>query len=247
MFGLCDADQGCWGRCAWRAGVREAYELSVVSLAAAAVATLMGAVSAFQSRSATALGYTLENVVDSVGSALLLWRFSGGGGGASKAALELRERRADVGISIMFVVLALIVAIDAAGDLANEEEEGDVTELIVLYTPSMLLFLFLGLAKMHVGRAIRSPALRKDGVCSLAGALLSFGVLVSALLEELTDIWWADSLIALVVAGGLGLKGVLSVAAATRQGVRWWSLGFWMGREDYAGPDVGATDENPLL
>ena len=45
-----------------RPGIREAYELSVVSLVASGVAVIMGAVSTGQTDSATALGYTLENL-----------------------------------------------------------------------------------------------------------------------------------------------------------------------------------------
>ena len=60
-------------------GLQQAYELSILSLIAAAVAVMMGAVSSIQTRAATARGYSLENSVDFLGSVLVLWRFSGGG------------------------------------------------------------------------------------------------------------------------------------------------------------------------
>merc|ERR1719482_2378397 len=136
----------------------------------------MGAVSTGQTDSATALGYTLENCVDFLGSVLVLWRFSGGGDGVPKDVLDRREKRADAGISAMFVVLAVVVCVDAGRELALHERDRDFVEL--------------GGAKLHVGTAIKSPALRKDGMCSLAGALMSTGVLASAVIEETTDIWW---------------------------------------------------------
>ena len=166
-----------------RPGIREAYELSVVSLVASGVAVIMGAVSTGQTDSATALGYTLENCVDFLGSVLVLWRFSGGGDGVPKDVLDRREKRADAGISAMFVVLAVVVCVDAGRELALHERDRDIVELIVLYTPSTVLFVALGGAKLHVGTAIKSPALRKDGMCSLAGALMSTGVLASAVID----------------------------------------------------------------
>ena len=234
--------------CLRKPGLREAYELSIVSLAAAAVAVVVGAVSADQSRSATALGYALENAVDFLGSLLVLWRFAGGGESVPKAVLEARERRADVGISAMFVALAVVVIYDASKDLLAHDADRDLIELIILYTPSTLLFFVLGAAKVHVGTCIRSPSLRKDGMCSLAGALMSSGVLVSAVIEELTPIWWFDSVVALIVASGLGVKGGLSLASDAQSGVRWWSAHFWRtGAGGGTAKGDAGDDLHPLL
>ena len=92
----------------------------------------------------------------------MLWRFAGGGESVPKATLEARERRADCGISLMFVALAAIVIYDAAKDLVARDADRDLIELIVLYTPSTLLFFVLGAAKLHVGSCIRSPSLREE-------------------------------------------------------------------------------------
>ena len=235
---------GCLA-CFTRPGLRLAYELSIVSLVAAAMAVVMGGVSAFQSRSATALGYTLENAVDFFGSVLVLWRFNGGGDVIPKEILESRERRADSGISIMFVVLACVVTYDATKDLLAHDEDRDLVELIALYTPSMAIFLLLGGLKVQVGRSIRSESLTKDGMCSLAGAVMSSGVLVSAILEDTTSIWWADSFIAIIVAVGLGLKGVLSLIKDAQKGVEWWTYEFWWPRGTLK--VIPDDDRDPLL
>lgn len=237
--------RGCLESCTARSGLRLAYELSIVSLVAAGMALVMGGVSAYQSQSATALGYTLENGVDFLGSVLVLWRFSGGGDSVPKDVLESRERRADAGISAMFVVLACVVTYDATKELIAHDRDKDLVELIALYTPSMAMFLALGGAKIHVGNAIRSPALTKDGMCSLAGAVMSGGVLVSAVLEDTTDIWWADSLVAIVVATGLGIKGIVSLAKDARNGVEWWTRDFWV--RGAAGKVAPGDDRDPLL
>lgn len=83
-------------------------------------------------------------------------------------------------------------------------------------------------------------------MCSLAGALMSSGVLVSAVIEELTPIWWFDSVVALIVASGLGAKGGLSLAADAHSGVRWWTPAFW--RTGGAAAKGGPGDDlDPLL
>merc|ERR1719421_865069 len=172
----------------------------------------MGAVSTGQTDSATALGYTLENCVDFLGSVLVLWRFSGGGDGVPKDVLDRREKRADAGISAMFVVLAVVVCVDAGRELALHERDRDIVELIVLYTPSTVLFVALGGAKLHVGTAIKSP-----------------GVLASAVIEETTDIWWVDCMVAILVAAALGAKGASTLWRTAEAGTAWWTWAFWCG------------------
>ena len=58
--------------------------------------------------------------MDAIGSVLVLWRFWGAGT-VSEAQLELREKRADVGIAVMFVLLGWLVAINGMATLASHE------------------------------------------------------------------------------------------------------------------------------
>mmetsp|Transcript_3759 Transcript_3759/g.12251 ORF Transcript_3759/g.12251 Transcript_3759/m.12251 type:complete len:236 (-) Transcript_3759:789-1496(-) len=227
-----------------RPGNQEAFELSVLSLIASFVAIVMGSLSAVQTRSATALGYALENTVDFGGSCLVLWRFAGANAD-SKQTLESREQRADAGISIMFVLLGLVVFLDAVKNVVFRDEDKDLVELIALYSPSFVVFLLLGVAKIHVGRCVRSQSLQKDGACSLAGALLSAGVLLSAIVEHTTNVWWLDSFVAIIVSTGLAAKGVSALVLFARQGKRFWTATFWVGHDTLQRP---LDDEaNPLL
>jgi len=210
-----------------RPGQREAYELSVLSLVASSVAVVMGAVSAFQTRSATALGYSLENSVDFCGSVLVLWRFTSDKSD-SKQRLESREQRADAGISIMFLILGSVVFVDALKDILHRDRDRDLVELIALYSPSLVVFLLLGVAKIHVGRCVRSQSLQKDGACSLAGALLSAGVLLSAVVEKFSTVWWLDSFVAVIVSTGLAAKGLSSLYHFYRRNRAFWTYDFWV-------------------
>ena len=92
-------------------GPKDAYNVSVASLVLTVCAFCAGLAISIHSSSSAALGYALENGVDAIGSVLVLWRFWGAGV-VSEAQLELREKRADVGIAIMFVLLGWLVAIN---------------------------------------------------------------------------------------------------------------------------------------
>lgn len=224
--------------------LRDAYELSVLSLVASMIAILMGGLSSSLTGSPTALGYCLENSVDFVGSVFVLWRFRVFR--VSKEILDSRELRADAGISAMFVVLGAVVAADGVKGIVAKHPDRDVSLLIAFYAPSLAVFLFLGFAKIHVGRAVKSISLQKDGMCSLAGALLSAGVLMSALVEEFSPIWWLDSFVAILVACALAAKGVSSLVGFARKGIKFWTLNFWRGVAAKPPPPDARCCDDPL-
>ena len=207
-----------------RYGPKDAYNVSVASLILTVCAFCAGLAISIHSSSSAALGYALENGVDAIGSVLVLWRFWGAGI-VSEAQFELREKRADVGIAIMFVFLGWL-AINGMATLASHEEADNHSFLLGLSVPSAFLFGFLGFYKLRIAHEVDSMALRKDGFCSLAGACLSCGVLIGYFLMVEAGIWWADGVVAinvglvLVVAGALSLRKNLAL--------RWWSRQFWV-------------------
>lgn len=66
-------------------------------------------------------------------------------------------------------------------------------------------------------------------------------------MEELTDIWWVDSSVALLVSAALGAKGLTSLAAAANSGIRWWSAAFWRTGSAAPGKVLPGDDADPLL
>ena len=105
----------------------------------------------------------------------------------------------------------------------------------------------LGGAQLHGGTAITAPALRKDGMCSRAGALMSTGVLASAVIEETTDIWWVDCMVAILVAAALGAKGASTLWRTAEAGTAWWTWPFWCGMCAKSVDCAPDDDDAPLL
>lgn len=199
-----------------------AYRISVLSLGLTAVAVVAGFGTTAVTRSAATLGYALENVVDSVGSVLILWRFDAS---LTPEVMELRETRSSLGISAMLVLLGVGVGAAAAGHLAKESSTRSEGALLALSVPSVIAFGSLGLVKFRIAAAIDSPALKKDAVCSLSGAALSLGVLVSFALSEVVGVWWGDAAVAVVV--GAALAGYGGTSLVRNRRLRWWTRTFW--------------------
>lgn len=211
-----------------RPGVREAYVVSLVSLVITVLALVLGLVVTFASSSSATLGFALENAVDTFSSALVLWRFWGGGASVPEATLELREKRASVGIAASFVLLGCVVGGVAIQHLTTHDELKEVGTLYALAVPSMLIFFVLGSLKLRIGRATDSASMKKDAACSLCGSLLSLGVILGAALSQNDDrLWFFDALVALVIAAALFAYGLLVLVKNARQRNRWWTAAFW--------------------
>ena len=88
--------------------------------------------------------------------------------------------------------------------------------------PSTLVFLALGAVKLHLGKRTDSGSMYKDGLCSLSGATLSFGVWLSAHAGH--AFWWLDALIAVLVAWALAWHGRRELL--THEG-QWRTASFW--------------------
>jgi len=207
-------------------GANEAYIISWISLVLTIIAFIVGLIVASVSGSSATLGFALENAVDGISSALVLWRFWGGGKSIPEATLELREKRASIGIALAFVLLALTVGITSLAHIAEHNVPSNVAALVGVSAPSVVVFTALGAVKLYLGFATRSPSLKKDAACSLCGAVLSLGVCIGT--AAMHKLWYFDALVALLVSLALLLNGAYTLDKNRRDGNRWWEKRFWL-------------------
>lgn len=228
------------GRWSW---TTIAFVLAFLSLVLTLVAMIIGLVLAMITHSSAMLGFALENAVDFLSSILVCWRFYSG---ASEEALELREKRASVGIGISFVVLACVVASTAAEHLTEQSDPEYVELLIALAAPSAALFGPLGLLKLWVGFKTNSASMKKDGLCSIFGTILSLGVIVGVVLYGADEkLWYADAVVALCVAVLLLIIGVDTLVRNAYKQNRYWTVAFWTGETSKPPPEVTAVGVTP--
>ena len=201
---------------------RSAYNVSLVSLLVTIGAVVAGLFITLNSHSSSTLGFALENLVDTLGSVLILWRFDTN---HTDEVLERREQRTDAGIALMFVALGCTVAGNATSHLLHRDPLKDRLALLSLALPSFVVFLILGRFKWRIAVAIESPSLKKDAICSLCGSAMSLGVLLSYVLDTHFGLWWADATIAAAVGAGLALYGAFTLRAT--RSYRWWTRLFW--------------------
>ncbi|KAA9158623.1 cobalt transporter [Amycolatopsis acidicola] len=152
------------------------------------------AITAGSSASSTALiGFGLDSVIEVASAAAVAWQFSG-------PDPEARERTALKIIAVSFFALAAYVTADAIRSLATTEYAGHSTVGIVLAAVSLVIMPALSRAQRRAGRELGSASAVADSKQTLLCTYLSGVLLIGLLLNSLLGWWWADPLVALVIA-----------------------------------------------
>jgi len=231
-----------------------AIQISWVSIVITVATGIIGVTCAILFESMAMLGYGLESFVDVFSSVMVVWRFK-----STMAAIDLRqsveeaeqqeafarrlEKRAGIGISWTFVIIAFVVGGQACAHLASEHAAEAHTALLTLAIISVFLLAGLGIGKWIISVKLKSSVLKKDAICSLAVAVMSLGVAISAGAYKANDsVWFFDASVAVVTAIFLLVYGLRTLFF---HGHRWWSPSFW--KDDKASvqqhPDDDVDDQ----
>lgn len=237
----------------WRTPTtKDAYRLSWVSLAVTLVAAGAGIGMYVATGSSLCLVFGLENCVDFLSSAVVLWRFFA----PTKVNQELeeklhrREKRASVAISFILVLLGMSIISTAISDFARGEEDPDGLRLVVAISFfSFIVFGILATLKFRYAKALQSASLNKDGICSLIGTVLAGALFVNTLIiEQKGSWWWLDPTVALLCGFGAIAIGIHAVHMARYSDdlpvftMTWWFLSQGDGTDELSGRPLGPED-----
>jgi divalent metal cation (Fe/Co/Zn/Cd) transporter len=186
--------------------IHSAIRLSYATIGWNGFAGASGLALALIASSPATAGFAFNALLDSSASVVLIWRFQRERN--DPEAAEHLERRAQNFIVIAMVAVAVLVAVGAMRALVTGSNANE-TVLALLVTALSLLFLpWLGRRKLGVAAALPSPALRGDGVLTLAAAALAGITLIALGVDVAFGWWWADPVAALVIAAALAAEAV---------------------------------------
>eukprot|EP00736_Rhodelphis_marinus_P006615 Rmarinus@m.12888 len=186
--------------------VQKAIDLTYFSMMVSTICAFTGIVLAIASNSAVTLAYAAENIIDCVSSFAVLWRFSGDIEDCivNPDVSKYRERVGSVILALCFVFLSLLTGGTAISHLVRHDDPVDLGALYTVGAVSGVLLFVNGSLKVKLADLLSSTVLRRDGYCSLAGAVLAFGIVFGAGMYDRNEAnWWVDSTIAIVVSSAL--------------------------------------------
>jgi divalent metal cation (Fe/Co/Zn/Cd) transporter len=151
-------------------------------------------------------GFALNALLDSSDSVVLVWRFRNER--ADPVAAERLERRAQTWVIVAMLLVATYVGVEAVRALVAGSHPESSAFGFGIAAISLVVLPVLGVRKLRVAASLDSPALRGDGVLTLAAAALAAITLVALLASASLDWWWADPTAALIIAIALAGEAV---------------------------------------
>jgi len=167
------------------AGASVSYN-TVESIVAISAGTVAG--------SGALISFGLDSIIEVSSGLVILWQFR-------HKIPESRERIALRLIAISFFALATYIAIDSTLSLLNGDRAEASPVGIVLASLSIAIMPALSIAQRRTGRSLGSGSVIADGSQTMLCSYLSVVLLLGLVLNATLGWWWADSLVALVIAG----------------------------------------------
>lgn len=161
--------------------------------------------------SPAAFGFSLAAVLDSFSSAVVLWRFSFKESQKDSNSLE-RERRACLAIAICFILSAFAIAAKTIFTLLKDKIPTKEFLMEMLSGSSLVYLVFLTAFKCIIAEKLESRAMRIDAINSLAGAIMTLGMVASDVVcSNNPKICYLDSVTAILIAVALFSYGVMTI------------------------------------
>ena len=184
--------------------IASALRLSYVTIVWNGVAGASALVIGLKTGSLALAGFALNALLDASASVVLVWRFRKER--SDPVAAEHLERRAQTWVIAAMFAVAIYVGVEAVRALVNGSHPESSAFGFGIATISLLVLPTIGVMKLRLAGRMGSPALRGDGVLTLAAAALAAITLVALLANSLLDWWWADPAAALLIAIALATE-----------------------------------------
>jgi len=175
--------------------VRRVKLISWLSLAWMTAEGAIGVTAGIVANSIALIGYGLDSTIEGIASIVIIWRFSG-----DRIHSDDAERRAQRIVAATFFLLAPYIVVAAVQHLVTGNEARASWVGIGLALVSITLMPQFGRIKKRLGNQLRSNATAGEGTQNILCAYLSLAILVGLGANALFGLWWADPLVALVVA-----------------------------------------------
>lgn len=172
-----------------RRGLALAYFIVGWDVIEGAIAVTAG----FAAGSIALVGFGIDSGIEVVAASVVIWQLRGGAHARQRTALRL--------IAVTFFVLAAYVGFEGARDLVTSDKAGESIVGIVLNVVALAVMVPVAVAQKATGRDLGNPVLVAQGQQTWLSNYLSISLLVGLSLNALFGWWWADPVVALLIAG----------------------------------------------
>lgn len=169
-------------------GLQLAYFIIAWDVIEGAVAVTAG----IAAGSIALIGFGIDSVIEVIAASVVVWQLRGSTHARQQTAMRL--------IAGTFFVLAAYVSFEAARDLITAEKAGDSLVGIALNIVALAVMVPVAIAQQRTGRALENPVLTAQSKETWLSNYLSISLLAGLSLNVALGWWWADPVVALLIA-----------------------------------------------
>ncbi len=175
--------------------IRRIKLISWLSLSWMLAEAVIGVLAGVAANSIALIGWGIDSTIEGIASLVVIWRFTGTRIDSDDAELLARKV-----VAVSFFLLAPYIVVEAARHLATGNEAQPSWVGVGLAISAVVLMPAFGYAKKHIGTRLGSAATSGEGTQNILCAYLSVAILIGLAANTLFGYWWADPIVALVVA-----------------------------------------------
>lgn len=184
--------------------LRRALRLSWASIGFGLISGSVAVGSGIAEHSLGVLAAGLSVLADVTGSIVLVWRFRSERSDPARAARV--EELAALAVAVALGVIALALTFESINALVAGSHPGSSALTVITAAVSIAVLAPLAFFKRATATLLGSHALRGDSTLSAIGAGTALLALLGLVLYDALGWWWADRLVALVIAAVAGLE-----------------------------------------
>lgn len=184
--------------------LERALRLSWASIGFGLAAGAVSVGSGLADHSLGVLAAGMSVLADVTGSVVLVWRFSSERANPHRA--ERVDELAGLAVAAALVTIAAVLAYESVSALLAGSHPGSSALTVVVAAVSIVVLAPLAYLKRHTAERLSSHALRGDSTLSAIGAGTAGLALVGLALFHAFGWWWADRVVALLIAAVASLE-----------------------------------------
>lgn len=171
-----------------RRGLRLAWFIVVWDVIEGIIAVTAG----LAAGSIALVGFGIDSMIEVFAASVVIWQLRGGAHARMRTALRL--------IAVSFFVLAAYVAFESVRDLITADKAGESIVGIILNAVALAVMVPVALAQARTGRELGNRVLVAQSKETWLSNYLSISLLIGLGLNAAFGLWWADPVVAVVVA-----------------------------------------------
>lgn len=191
--------------------IKKSLQIEYFSTAWMAFEFAVGLYSGITAGSILLIAFGMDSFLEIISGSTLIWRLKKESHNASEKEIAHAEKISSTIVGSVLLLLSAYVVFVSLFNLLNNQEADASLSGIMIAIASVVLMPFLTIKKRHLGKSINSDALIEDGMCNITCAYMAATVLVGVIVTALFNLWWIDSVAALVLVYFIASEGAESL------------------------------------